>query len=395
MKTEFTLLDQTYQLLRYPAENQHISWQAWDAADEYLIEYVEHNMVDRHDLNIFIYNDDFGALGVWFASRSPLWISDSYVAHKALQLNLERNNIPVKQVITHNSLYQPAVNADLVLIKLPKTLALLEQQLIDLQRCVTPHTKIIATGKANAIQKSTLALFEKHLGLTTTSLAKKKARLIFCQYDGIKNSSSPYPTQWKTDGSQFIMNNLANVFSRQQLDIGARVLLAHLPEANNKKVVDLGCGNGVLGLHILQQSPQAQVVFVDESFMAIASAKLNIAQNMPDKLSQCEFIVSNCLDEYPHSGDYSGDQNGDHNGKEIEQVDIVLCNPPFHQQNTITDHIALQMFRDSKRILKHGGELRVVGNRHLDYPQTIKRLFGHYKVLASDRKFSILSAIKK
>ena len=387
MKTEFTLLEQTYQLLRYPAENQHISWQAWDAADEYLIEYVEQNMADRLDLNIFIYNDDFGALGVWFAHRSPLWISDSYVAHKALALNLERNNIPNNQVTMHDSLYQPDVNADIVLIKLPKTLALLEQQLIDLQKCVTPQTKIIATGKANAIQKSTLALFEKHLGLTTTSLAKKKARLIFCQYDGSKASSSPYPTKWKTDGSQFTVHNLANVFSRQQLDIGARVLLAHLPEANHKKVVDLGCGNGVLGLHILQQSPQAQIVFVDESFMAIASAKLNIEQNMPEKLSQCEFIVSNCLDEYP--------QSGDQHDKSTEQVDIVLCNPPFHQQNTITDHIALQMFRDSKRVLKRGGELRVVGNRHLDYPQTIKRLFGHYKVLASDRKFSILSAIKK
>ena len=117
--------------------------------------------------------------------------------------------------------------------------------------------------------------------------------------------------------------------------------------------------------------------------MAIASAKMNIEQNMPDKLGQCEFIVSNCLEEYLSSGENEA------------TVDIVLCNPPFHQQNTITDHIALQMFKDSKRILKHAGELRVVGNRHLDYPQTIKRLFGHYKVLASDRKFSILSAIKK
>lgn len=387
MKTELTLLDHTYQLLRHPAENQHVSWQAWDAADEYLIEYVEQNTAARLNLNISIYNDDFGALGVWFSAYSPLWISDSYVAHKALTLNLERNNISNDKIKMRNSLHQPDVKLDLVLIKLPKTLALLEQQLIDLQKCITPQTKIIASGKANAIQKSTLALFEKHLGMTTTSLAKKKARLIFCQYDGLKSSISPYPTKWKTDNTQFTMHNLANVFARQQLDIGARVLLDNLPDANHKCVVDLGCGNGVLGLHVLHQSPEAHLVFVDESFMAIASTKLNIEQNMPDKLAQCEFIVSNCLDEYGQAN-LDNDSNDKH-------VDIVLCNPPFHQQNTITDHIALQMFRDSKRILKHGGELRVVGNRHLDYPQTIKRLFGHYKVLASDRKFSILSAIKK
>ncbi|MEM5498845.1 methyltransferase [Paraglaciecola mesophila] len=384
MKTELTLLDHSYELLRYPAENQHVSWQAWDSADEYLMEYVAQNITDLNGLNIQIYNDDFGALGVWFATNNaPLWISDSFVAHKALALNLERNHLPIDSVNAQNSLYKVNKKADLVLIKVPKTLALLEQQLIDLQSSVTLETRVIAAGKANAIQKSTLALFEKHLGVTTTSLAKKKSRLIFCQYDGVKQSVSPYPTKWKTDNTLFTISNLANVFSRQQLDIGARVLLAHLPDANHKRIVDLGCGNGVLGLHVLHKSPDAHVIFVDESFMAIASAKMNIEQNMPDKLGQCEFIVSNCLEEYLSSGENEA------------TVDIVLCNPPFHQQNTITDHIALQMFKDSKRILKHAGELRVVGNRHLDYPQTIKRLFGHYKVLASDRKFSILSAIKK
>lgn len=383
MKTELTLLDRSYELLRYPAQNQHVSWQAWDAADEYLIQYVEQNITDLNGLNVHIYNDDFGVLGVWFANHSPIWVSDSFVAHKALALNLERNHLDADSVSAHHSLYQAQKTADVVLIKIPKTLALLEQQLIDLQLCISPKTKIIAAGKANAIQKSTLALFEKHLGITTTSLAKKKSRLIFCQYEGTKKSISPYPTKWKTDTTQFTMNNLANVFSRQQLDIGARVLLAYLPDANHKRIIDLGCGNGVLGLHVLHQSADAHVIFVDESFMAIASAKMNIEQNMPDKLKQCEFIVSNCLDEYLRTP--ANDAS----------VDIVLCNPPFHQQNTITDHIALQMFKDSKRILKHGGELRVVGNRHLDYPQTIKRLFGHYKVLASDRKFSILSATKK
>jgi 16S rRNA (guanine1207-N2)-methyltransferase/23S rRNA (guanine1835-N2)-methyltransferase len=75
-------------------------------------------------------------------------------------------------------------------------------------------------------------------------------------------------------------------------------------------------------------------------------------------------------------------------------VDVVLCNPPFHQQNTVTDHIALQMFSDAKRHLSRGGELRIIGNRHLDYPLKLKGLFGGYKVIASNAKFSILSCIK-
>lgn len=381
MKTELSLLNKTLTLLRYPAHSQHISWQAWDAADEYLIEYVEQHFGQSTHLTMRIYNDEFGALACWFAERQPAWISDSFVSRRASQLNLQRNQLASEHVTFFDSLHGPQSSVELVLLKLPKTSALLEQQLIDLQSHITPHTRVIAAGKANVIQKSTLALFEQHLGPTTTSLAKKKARLIFCQPTGEIHHTSPYPTLWQTEQPRFTISNLANVFARQQLDIGARLLLQHLPEANHRRVVDLGCGNGILGLHVLAKYPQAQVIFVDESYMAVESARRNVMQNMPASLVNCEFLVSNCLDEFSQLNDTS-------------ELDIVLCNPPFHQQNAITDHIARQMFSDSKKYLKSAGELRVVGNRHLEYPQRIKQLFGSYTVLASDRKFSILSAIK-
>lgn len=116
--------------------------------------------------------------------------------------------------------------------------------------------------------------------------------------------------------------------------------------------------------------------------MAVESAKQNVQNNMLDKMHQCEFLVSNCLEQYAEL-------------EQHEKVDLVLCNPPFHQQNVITDHIALQMFKDAKQHLKSGGELRIVGNRHLDYPQKIKRLFGGYSLIANNNKFSIISAIKR
>ena len=77
------------------------------------------------------------------------------------------------------------------------------------------------------------------------------------------------------------------------------------------------------------------------------------------------------------------------------EADIVLCNPPFHQQNAITDHIAWQMFKDAQSLLKKGGQLFVVGNRHLDYPNKLKRLFGNSTTVATNQKFSILSATKR
>ena len=385
MNTSLTLLDRNLQLVRYPQDLQHPSWQAWDAADEYIIEYVEQNFQDIKNQSVSIYNDDFGALACWFADSKPIWVSDSFVAKQSCLVNLQQNNIPIESVKFYDSLTQIDSPAELVLLKISKTTALLEQQLIDLQARVTPSTTVIAAGKANLIQKSTLALFKKYLGTTTTSLAKKKARLVFCQPTGVKSDPSPYPTIWYTDKPRFKISNLANVFARQQLDIGARFMLEHLSkltDMDNKTVIDLGCGNGVLGLYILNQNKHTKVVFVDESYMAVASAKQNVLVNLPEKEHQADFIVNNCLDDFTKKSKFT-------------KVDIVLCNPPFHQQNTITDHIAWQMFKDAKSVLQNGGLLFVVGNRHLDYPNKLKRLFSNATTVATNQKFSILSATKR
>jgi 16S rRNA (guanine1207-N2)-methyltransferase/23S rRNA (guanine1835-N2)-methyltransferase len=381
MKASLTLFERSLQLVRYPEHLQHPSWQAWDAADEYIIEYLQQHPELNQAKGLRIYNDDFGALTCWFAEQRPTWISDSYVALRSCQTNLVCNNIAPEQITFCSSLDKITLPTELVLLKVPKTSALLEQQLIDLQDSVGPNTLIIAGAKANAIQKSTLALFEKYLGVTTTSLAKKKARLIFCQPSGTLQHQSPYPTLWLSDNPTFNLSNHANVFSRQQLDIGARFMLQHLPKANGKTLIDLGCGNGVLGLSILAKYPDAKVIFVDESYMAVASAKENVQANLPDAISRCEFLVSNCLDEFIQQA-------------EQKTVDIVLCNPPFHQQNTITDHIALQMFSDAKKALVSGGALIVVGNRHLDYPVKLKRMFRSVSPTANNQKFSIFTALK-
>jgi 16S rRNA (guanine1207-N2)-methyltransferase/23S rRNA (guanine1835-N2)-methyltransferase len=384
MNTSLTLLNKNLQLVRYPQNLQHPSWQAWDAADEYLMEYVEQQFTNIQNQSVSIYNDDFGALACWFVVAKPTWVSDSYVAKQSCLINLQQNSLAIDDIEFCDSTTKIQKTVDLVLIKIPKTTALLEQQLIDLQPRVYAGTQVIAAGKANLIQKSTLALFDKYLGRVTTSLAKKKSRLVFCQPTANKSHTSPYPTVWHTEKPVFEICNLANVFARQQLDIGARFMLEHLaklPNCEHKTVVDLGCGNGVLGLHILHKYNNAKVIFVDESYMAVSSAEQNVSSNLPNLVPQAEFVVDNCLDGYLAKSSFN-------------QVDSIVCNPPFHQQNTITDHIAWQMFKDSKAVLKKGGQLFVIGNRHLDYPQKLKRLFGNCSTVAKGKKFSILSAIK-
>ncbi|MBW9430128.1 23S rRNA (guanine(1835)-N(2))-methyltransferase RlmG [Atlantibacter hermannii] len=359
-------------LERYPPMPEEAPLQAWDAADEYLLQDLP-----QTDGPTLIFNDAFGALTCALAARNPWSISDSFIAQQAARHNLLLNQIPPDSVTFQDSLAPLPEAPGLVLIKIPKQLALLEQQLRALRTVVTPQTRIIAGAKARDIHNSTLALFEKILGPTTTSLAWKKARLIYGSVTLPALPASSETLNWKLDGTSWTIHNHANVFSRTGLDIGARFFMAHLPENVEGEMADLGCGNGVIGLTLLAQNPQAQVTFVDESYMALASSRLNVEHNLPDALPRCEFVVNNALA-----------------GIEPDRFHAVLCNPPFHQQHAITDHIAWQMFNDARRCLKYGGELRVVGNRHLDYYRKLKKVFGNCTTVATNNKFVVLKAVK-
>ncbi|EMH4109902.1 23S rRNA (guanine(1835)-N(2))-methyltransferase RlmG [Serratia ureilytica] len=373
--SQLDLGTQQLELERYPQQEESTQLQAWEAADEYLLQQLEN--VDIGGRPVLIFNDNFGTLACALHAHRPYSVSDSYMSQLATRHNLKLNGLDPEQVTLLDSLAELPAAPAVVLIRVPKALALLEQQLRALRHVVTEDTLIVAGAKARDVHTSTMQLFEKVLGPTRTSLAWKKARLIFCQAADIVPPAAAETTNWTLDGTDWLIHNHANVFSRGSLDIGARLFLDHLPRGLNGHIIDLGCGNGVIGLAALAQNPEAQMTFVDESYMAVASSELNVEQNLPQELDRCQFEVNNALA-----------------GIERESVQAVLCNPPFHQQHAITDHTAWQMFCDAKRCLQVGGELRIVGNRHLDYHQKLKRLFGNCTLVASNKKFVILKAVK-
>lgn len=366
-----------FQLSRFPRRKQE-KLRAWDAADEYLLQQV----ADEHLLNdgcrILVLNDQFGSLAVALNQYAPTVISDSWLAHAGIQANLNDNNIPTDQINLLDSLSAPEDQFDLVLIKVPKSLAMLEDQLHRLRPHLKDSTRVIAGGMVKGIHTSTLKLFEKLIGETHTSLARKKARLIFPQVNcTITPAASPYPSSYILENSAHRIYNHAGVFSRDSLDIGTRFFLSHLPTDDRyQQIVDLGCGNGVVGLIAAERNPEAELTFVDESFMAVASAKLNFETAFSDTRT-AHFSTTDCLQGVPRNS-----------------ADLVLNNPPFHQQTAVGTHIANQMFREARTVLRDGGELWVIGNRHLGYHITLKKLFGNCETVASNKKFVILRTRK-
>ncbi len=354
--------------------------QAWDAADEYLLKQVDEPGILFRHTSILVVNDSFGALTVALADYAPLMMSDSYLAQQGLINNLRINGFPQDAAGFSNGLQIPRFEFDLVLIKIPKTLALLEYQLYSLRGLIRTGSRIIGAGMTRSIHKSTIKLFEHILGPTTTSLAWKKARLIFVTRDeSINTGASPDPDRFVVEADrEYSIVSPANVFSRGRLDDGTRLLIENMPVSTRyQRIVDLGCGNGLVGLIAASLNAQASILFSDESYMAVACARENFSAAFgADR--DADFKVTDCLQ-----------------GIADESADLVLNNPPFHQQNTVGDAIAWKMFIEARRVLKPLGELWVVGNRHLAYHSRLKKLFGACEQIASNRKFVVLKAIKQ
>ena len=368
-----------FNLARYPVRKKELL-RAWDAADEYLLNYFheEHGDLARQQkLNILIVNDGFGALTTALTNHNITVWTDSWLAQKGVQQNLGFNKLSTDNIQIKNSIETPVGNYDFIFIKIPKSLSLLEDQLIRIKPFLTIQTKLIAAGMAKSIHTSTLKLFEKYIGLTKTSLARKKARLIFCTVDeNIPVVKTPYPKSYILENTKYTIFNHANVFSRESLDIGTRFFLQHLPQSEKyKTIIDLGCGNGVVGLIAAEKNPDAIITFLDESFMAVESAKENFKAAFKEDRKSV-FQVNDSL-----------------SGIEKNSADLILNNPPFHQNNVVGDEVAWQMFRQSKDVLKQSGELWVIGNRHLGYHIKLKKLFGNCEMIANNKKFVILKSV--
>lgn len=373
-ETQLHILQQQLTLQRFPIRAKE-TLRAWDAADEYLLQEIHPEL--NTNTRILIANDTFGTLATTLSEFKPDCVSDSFISQLSTRENLTRNGKDPEQAKLYNSLQWPEGDFDIVLMKLPKSHALLEDQLHQLKTKLKPGGKIVAAAMAKHIHSTTLKLFEKIIGPTHTSLAKKKARLIHTRSDGKAATLSPYPKRYVNSEYQLEISNHSGVFSQAKLDIGTEFFLAHIPAHERyKTIIDLGCGNGLLGLRAAQSNPHANIVFCDESHMAVESSRENMGLNFKQE-KRAEFFQSDCLDN-----------------ENIPTADLILNNPPFHQQHAIGDHIARRMFRQAFKKLNLDGELWVVGNRHLGYHKLLKDLFGNCELIASNSRFVILRARK-
>lgn len=168
------------------------------------------------------------------------------------------------------------------------------------------------------------------------------------------------------------LETLPGVHAAGRLDPGTALLIETVPwdDLAEQRVLDLGCGVGILAL--LASGEGAEVVAVDDDLAAVESARRN-SKRLGLPLDVRHSDVDSALPE--------------------ERFDLVLCNPPFHVGRGVRLDVPRAFVAAAGRLLRPGGELWLVANRDLPYEREVEAWSNTYQV-ASERGFKVLRAVR-
>ncbi len=166
---------------------------------------------------------------------------------------------------------------------------------------------------------------------------------------------------------------MPGVFSGDGLDDGTALLLDNLPDLNGQRVLDLGCGSGVLGI-AAALAGAASVTMTDIDLLSVAAARENIARAGVD-------------DTVAVASDLYGAIHG-------QRFDVILCNPPFHAGQRIDRDVADAIVREAPGVLDEGGRILLVANRFLAYDRALREHFGGFDRVAETERYHVLGAVR-
>lgn len=171
-------------------------------------------------------------------------------------------------------------------------------------------------------------------------------------------------------GEKFTFFTDSGVFSKDRLDFGTRTFLEHLPldEMRNKKILDVGCGYGPIGI-VLSKLIPSSIVMIDVNRRALHLAKMNTKEN---HVSNIQILES---DAYQNIGD--------------EKFDFILTNPPIHAGKEKVYEIVM----NARNHLNSNGSLWIVIRKDQGAKSMINDLRTYYtvNVIARNKGFFIIS----
>lgn len=171
---------------------------------------------------------------------------------------------------------------------------------------------------------------------------------------------SGIPSSWVT---------YPGVFARRGLDAGTRLLLQALPPLPpGARVLDYGCGSGVVGAWVRKREPRVRVDLLDVDAVALESAR----ENVPG----ARRLLGDGL---PPGGE--------------GPWDALVSNPPFHRGKEEDPGMITDLILGSPGVLNTGGRLVLVAQRRLSLGGALQDTFRDVAILAEDRLYRVWEGI--
>lgn len=161
-------------------------------------------------------------------------------------------------------------------------------------------------------------------------------------------------------GQQVSLETRPGLFSPEHVDRGTLAMLSHVKIASGMRIMDLGCGCGVVGIVAAKIAGEENVFMSDADPMAVETARRNAERNGVGG-------VQVCVSDGFKSVDASG-------------FDLILSNPPYQTDFSVAKGFIEKGFNR----LKIGGKLYMVTKRRAWYKNKMVSVFGGVEIRETD-----------
>ena len=264
-------------------------------------------------------------------------------------------------------LAEALTGAALVVLRLPKSLDALDEIARTAALLGTADVRLVAGGRVKHMTPSMNDVLGASFEQVHASLGRQKSRVLHAA--GQRTVEQVWPKQRHHADLDLTIHAHGAAFAGTRVDAGTRLLLGQLDRLTETHgtVVDLGCGTGVLASVLARRFDD--VVAIDVSAAAVASARLTTAGAVDVRRG----------DGLTDLADAS--------------VATIVSNPPFHVGTAKDSTPTLAMIADAKRVLRPGGELVLVYNSHLPYLPRLREV-GPTEILARDRSYLVTRTVR-
>ena len=173
-------------------------------------------------------------------------------------------------------------------------------------------------------------------------------------------------------GTTLTFNSNSGVFSKRAVDFGTSLLLQMVKLKGDEKILDVGCGIGIIGITLAKMHPGVTVEMVDVNLKALKLANENIKQNG----------INNAI--CYESNIYQNVKN---------TFDVVVTNPPIRAGKAVVHEILLGAYER----LSNGGTLYLVIQKKQGADSAKKALLTKYqevKVINQSNGYEIIKCLK-